>query len=82
MSVMVLGSENSIIKAKIARRQHGEIAFPNAMKRLTESEYEKITKRTELQNHSADYLQINGNPMCSYRLAKSYLKPGTTDDTD
>ena len=62
MSVMVLDSGNSIIKAKIARRQQGEVAFPHAMKQLTESEYEKITNRAGLQNHSVDYLRINGKP--------------------
>jgi hypothetical protein len=62
MSVMVLDSGNSIIKAKIARRQNGEIAFPHAMKQLTESEYGKITNRGGLQNQSTDYLRINGKP--------------------
>ena len=32
MSVMVLDACNSIIKAKKARRENGEIAFPHAMK--------------------------------------------------
>ena len=62
MSVMVLDAGNSIIKAKIARRENGEIAFPHAMKQLTESEYEKITNRTGMQSQSLDYLRINGNP--------------------
>lgn len=62
MSIMVLDSGNSIIKAKIARRQSGEIAFPHAMKQLTESEYEKITNRAGFQNQSADYLRINEKP--------------------
>ena len=62
MSVMVLDAGNSIIKAKIARRENGEIAFPHAMKQLTESEFEKITKRSGLQNQSMDYLRINGQP--------------------
>ena len=62
MSIMVLDAGNSIIKAKIARRENGEIAFPHAMKQLTDSEYEKITKRSGLQNQSTDYLRINGKP--------------------
>ena len=62
MSVMVLDSSNSIIKAKIARRENGEIDFPHAMKQLTESEYEKITSRSGIQNRSMDYLRINGQP--------------------
>ena len=62
MSVMVLDAGNSIIKAKIARREYGEIAFSHAVKQLTESEYEKITNRAGIQNQSMDYLRINGNP--------------------
>ena len=62
MSVMVLDAGNSIIKAKIARRENGEIAFPHAMEQLTETEFEKITKRVGLYNHSTDYLRINGKP--------------------
>ena len=62
MSVMVLDAGNSIIKAKIARRKNGETAFPHAMKQLTESEYEKITNRSGIQNQSKDYLRINGKP--------------------
>ena len=59
MSVMVLDAGNSIIKAKIARRENGEIAFPHAMKQLMESEYEQITNRAGIQNQSLDYMQIN-----------------------
>jgi hypothetical protein len=62
MSVIVLDAGNSSIKAKIARRENGEIAFPHAMKQLTESEYEKITNRAGLQNQSQDYIRINGKP--------------------
>ena len=60
MSVIVLDAGNSIIKAKIARRENGEIAFPHVMKQLTESEYEKITKRAGIQNQPIDYMRING----------------------
>lgn len=62
MSVMVLDAGNSIIKAKIARRQNSEIAFPHSMKQLTESEYGKITNRAGIQIQSLDYLRINGKP--------------------
>ena len=62
MSVMVLDAGNSIIKAKIARRENGEISFPHAMKQLTESEYEKITNRAGFQNQSIDFMRINGKP--------------------
>ena len=51
MSVMILDAGNSIIKAKIARRENGEIAFPHAMKQLTESEYAKITNRAGIQSN-------------------------------
>ena len=36
MSIMILDAGNSIIKAKIARREQGEIAFPHAIRQLTE----------------------------------------------
>ncbi len=62
MSVMVLDAGNSIIKAKFAKRENGEIAFPHAMKQLTESENEKIIKRAGFQNQSMDYLRINSKP--------------------
>ena len=73
MSVMVLDAGNSIIKAKIARRENGEIAFPHAMKRLTDIEYEKITNRAGLQNKSVDYLRINGQ---SYVAGESAERHG------
>ena len=59
---MVLDAGNSIIKAKIARRQNSEIAYPHAMKQLTEREYEKITNQSGLKNQSMDYMRINGKP--------------------
>ncbi len=62
MSVMVLDAGNSIIKAKIASREYGEIAFPHAIKQLTESENEKITSRSGIQNKSQDYIRINEKP--------------------
>ena len=42
MSVMILDAGNSIIKAKIARRERGEVAFPHALKQLTEAEYTNV----------------------------------------
>jgi len=39
MSVLVLDAGNSMIKAKIARRERSEIAFPHALKTLTDAEY-------------------------------------------
>ncbi len=35
MSIMVLDAGNSIIKARITRRENGEIVFPLALKQLT-----------------------------------------------
>jgi hypothetical protein len=72
MIVMVLDAGNSIIKAKIARRENGEIAFPHAMKQLTESEYEKITARVGVQNKSQDFMRINGNPYVIGESAERY----------
>lgn len=62
MSVLVLDSGNSIIKAKIARRENGEIAFPHALRQLTESEYQKIVSRAGMNGNTKDYLRINGIP--------------------
>lgn len=62
MSVMVLDAGNSIIKAKIARREDGEVAFPHAIKPLTEAEYVNILARAGKSGSLQDYLRINGKP--------------------
>jgi hypothetical protein len=63
MSVMVLDSGNSIIKAKIARRERGEVSFPHALKRLTETEYSRIISRPGISDPPVDYMRINGQPI-------------------
>ena len=62
MSVLVLDAGNSIIKAKIARREKGEIAFPHALRKLTESEYQNIVSRASMNGNTKDYLRVNGIP--------------------
>ncbi len=62
MSVMILDAGNSIIKAKIARRERGEIAFPHAIKHLTDAEYTSILARAGASGPPQDYLRINGQP--------------------
>jgi len=62
MSVFVLDAGNSIIKAKIARREKGEIAFPHALRKLTESEYQNIVSRASMNGNTKDYLRVNGTP--------------------
>jgi len=62
MSVLVLDAGNSIIKAKIVQREHGEVAFPHAMKLLTETEYANILTRAGASGPPPDYLRINGQP--------------------
>ena len=62
MSVLALDAGNSIIKAKIARREKGEIAFPHALRKLTESEYLKILSRPHVTGKSKDYFRVNGKP--------------------
>lgn len=62
MSVLVLDAGNSIIKAKIARREGGEVAFPHAIRQLTESEYQKILTRANANGNTKDYLRVNGKP--------------------
>ena len=62
MSVLVLDAGNSVIKAKIARRERGELAFPHAIKPLTEAEYTSILSRSGKQASLQDYVRINGQP--------------------
>ena len=62
MSVMILDAGNSIIKAKIARRERGEVAFPHALKSLTETEYSNIVARSKTSGASMDYVRVNGQP--------------------
>ncbi len=62
MSVLVLDAGNSIIKAKIARREDGELAFPHAIRPLTESEYQKISSKTTSTGNTKDYLKVNSKP--------------------
>jgi hypothetical protein len=62
MSVMILDAGNSIIKAKIARREMGELAFPHAMQPLTENEYVSILARAGKSNPPLDYVRVNGQP--------------------
>ncbi len=62
MSVMVIDTGNSIIKAKIARRERNEIAFSHALRQLSESEYEKILSRIQINRNSQDYFRVNGTP--------------------
>ena len=49
------------------------MAFPHALKRLTENEYEKITNRAGLHNQSKDYIRINGKP---YAIGESAERHG------
>jgi len=62
MSVLVLDAGNSIIKAKIVRREHGEVAFSHAIKPLTETEYANILTRAGTGGPPPDYLRIIGQP--------------------
>ena len=73
MSVMVLDCGNSIIKAKIARREQGEIVFPHAIRQLSESEYEKILIRARINGISNDYFRVNGQP---YAVGESAERHG------
>ena len=57
---MILDAGNSVIKAMIARRERGEIAFPHALRPLTESEYQGILARAGTAVPPQDYLKING----------------------
>ena len=75
MSVLVLDAGNSIIKAKIALRDGGEIAFPHALRQLTESEYQRILARAKSGNGTDDYMKINGTP---YAIGESTERHGSS----
>jgi hypothetical protein len=62
MSVLVLDAGNNIIKAKISRRERGEITFLHALRQLTENEYQTITSRVSTNGKSRDYVRVNGIP--------------------
>ena len=62
MSVMILDAGNNIIKAMIAWREQGEIAFPPTFKPLTEAEYTSIVSRSAKLNSLHDYIRMNGLP--------------------
>ena len=62
MSVLVLDAGNSIIKAKIARRESGEIAFPHALRPLSDTEFRTIMDRAGSSGPSEDYIRVNGQP--------------------
>ena len=73
MSVMVLDAGNSIIKAKIVRREQGEIVFPHAIRQLSESEYSKILTRSQVMGKSMNYFRVNGKP---YAVGESAERHG------
>lgn len=62
MSVLVLDADNSIIKAKIGRREGGEVAFPHAVRQLIESKYQKNLIRANGNGNMKNYLRANGIP--------------------
>lgn len=62
MSVLVLDAGNSIIKAKIARRESGEITFPHALRLLSDTEFRTILNRAVSAGPSEDYIRVNGQP--------------------
>jgi hypothetical protein len=57
---LVFDARNSVIKAKIAKREQGEIAFPHALRQLTESEYQTFLTRARTNGSSKDYIRVNG----------------------
>ena len=72
MSVLVLDAGNSVIKAKIARRERGELAFPHALKPLTGAEYTSILSRSGKQASLQGYVRINGQPYAIYESAERH----------
>jgi hypothetical protein len=72
MSVMVLDAGNSIIKAKIARRDRSEVSFPHALRQLTETKYQSILARSNSSRSLADFMRINGQPYVVGERAERY----------
>jgi hypothetical protein len=62
MRVIILDAGNSLIKAKLARREFGECAFPHALQLLTENEYQTILSRAGKNTPLLDYVRINSQP--------------------
>jgi hypothetical protein len=61
MSVMVLDAGNSIIKAKIARRERSEVAFPHALRPLPAVSFPMVVnlpKVLRLYPHRVDRLTL------------------------
>lgn len=85
MSVMVIDTGNSIIKAKIARRERSEIAFPHALWQLSESEYEKILARVKINGNTQNYFRVNSTPYVVGESAERHglvtQRTGTVLDT-
>ena len=57
MTVVILDAGNSIIKAKIARREREKVAFPHPLRPLTEAKYTSILLRSGKQTslYTRDY---------------------------
>ena len=52
----------TVTHRKIGRRERGEIAFPHAIKHLTDAEYTSILARAGVSGPPQDYLRIKGQP--------------------
>ena len=72
MRVIVIDAGTSIIKAKIARQDNGEIAFPHAFQQLTENEYQKILSRATTKGLYRNDLRVNGMSYVIIESAKRH----------
>jgi hypothetical protein len=75
MNILILDAGNSIIKGKIVRRENGEVAYPHALKTLTEAEYAAILTRAGRSGPPPDYLRINGQPYVVGESAERHTAP-------
>ncbi|MFC2055692.1 hypothetical protein ACFLV7_15555 [Chloroflexota bacterium] len=57
--MIVLDAGNSVIIAKIARKEHGEVSFSLALNQLAETEYKIILSRSKNIGLSREYMLIN-----------------------
>ncbi len=70
-AVVVLDAGNSIIKAKM---EAAEMAYPHAIRKLTDAEYKQVLDRAGTNGPPLDYVRVNGE---AYVVGESAERHGT-----
>ena len=73
MSIMILDAGNSIIKAKVARKEQGEITFPTRHPATDRNRVCQHCLPVRNEANMQDYLRINGQP---YAVGESAERQG------